>query len=374
VNRDLSLRVLAQVMAWSDERASHEYAWLNFMGSLKYDSYSDFRAGMRFTESLATWLQQFPAAERETAYSFIRNRLVFIGISETEHLVEQFYPRVVHERILRTVASRHGVPDYRALAAPLMRQEMDQLLRKTLFLGLSDGARIDVLRHTNAGRLNNEQIVPTTQLDPEKWQGLLADLRKSLGDDSAKFEAVYLVDDFTATGTSFLRPGEKPDTWKGKLKKFRDSIIPVKDEILSDDWSLYVHHYIASFAAKEKLQESINKSSSYFEDMGWGAPLLSYGTVLHENLPLSVVNGDNDFMALTDAYYDPAIETEHTRVGGVDRINLGYGGCALPVILEHNTPNNSVALLWAETPGGTDPTVHAMRPLFRRRQRHVGVR
>ena len=48
----------------------------------------------------------------------------------------------------------------------------------------------------------------------------------------------------------------------------------------------------------------------------------------------------------------------------------GYGACGLPVVLEHNTPNNSVPLLWAETEGDSEKNVHAIRPLFRRRQRY----
>lgn len=74
-----------------------------------------------------------------------------------------------------------------------------------------------------------------------------------------------------------------------------------------------------------------------------------------------------------NATIDPEIQTKHTDVGGVNHIGLGYGGCALPLVLEHNTPNNSVALLWAETDGGSRDGARApaMRPLFRRRQRHV---
>ena len=361
-------------MNWTDDRSGDEYAWLKFMGGIKYDSYRDFQAGMRFTESLTTWLQQFARHERETAYSFVKNRLVFIGVSETQHLVEQFYPRIVHERIVKTVASQHGVPDYEAIASPDLRNEMDVLRRKTLFLGLSDGARIDVLRHSNSGRLNNEQIVPTTQLDPDKWLGLLKDLRDGLGDEGAKFEAVYLIDDFTATGTSFLRPGNTVGEWKGKLQKFSDSIADVRGELLSEDWTLCIHHYVASMDATSKIASGVVASEAHFQSMGWGVPQLSYGTILPETLPLSKLTGDGDFIAMTEVYYDDAIETEHTRVGGVDRINLGYGGCALPVILEHNTPNNSVALLWAETQGGGNSSAHAMRPLFRRRQRHLGAR
>lgn len=46
---------------------------------------------------------------------------------------------------------------------------------------------------------------------------------------------------------------------------------------------------------------------------------------------------------------------------------LGFGGLGLPIIMEHNTPNNAVSLLWAESDGTQG---HPMRPLFRRRQRH----
>ena len=72
---------------------------------------------------------------------------------------------------------------------------------------------------------------------------------------------------------------------------------------------------------------------------------------------------------LVDKYYDPAIETKSIKVGGTDA-KFGFANCGLPVILEHNTPNNSVALLWAESLIEEPPPPHLMRPLFRRRQRH----
>jgi len=75
-----------------------------------------------------------------------------------------------------------------------------------------------------------------------------------------------------------------------------------------------------------------------------------------------------DFARLVEVYYDKAVESRHTQVGG-DGVRWGFGDCALPLVLEHNTPNNTIALLWAETSGGAG--LHAMRPLFRRRQRHV---
>mgnify|MGYP003406723927 CR=1 FL=1 len=44
--------------------------------------FSDFRAGARFTENLAIWLKQFDAEDRQTAYNFIKHRLVYISNAE----------------------------------------------------------------------------------------------------------------------------------------------------------------------------------------------------------------------------------------------------------------------------------------------------
>lgn len=142
--------------------------------------------------------------------------------------------------------------------------------------------------------------------------------------------------------------------------------------MFSPEWHLCVHHYIASHAAEAKVRQNIEASASHFSDAGWSSVTLSFGMVLPETLPLQQDDPDDEgFIALARKYYDPAIETAHTKIGGVERIDLGYGGCALPVVLEHNTPNNSVALLWAESEGQTSPMAPAMRPLFRRRHRHV---
>lgn len=377
MNQDLALKVLGQIMAWPDERAREEFRWLRLMARLKYDGYRDFQAGMRFIESLATWLQQFAPQQRETAYAFVRQRLVYIGPGEMQRLVEQLYPRTVRDRLIRTVATERSIPTYRVLADADARTDVERLRRQTLFMGLSDGARIDTIRHANAGLLSNEQLVQGIQVDAEKWQDLRDNLRKDLGDEGAGFRLVYLIDDFAGTGTTFLRE-DPAKGWKGKLIRFRESVNAAADALgtlFAAEWELCIHHYVASAEAARNIERRLAEARNALAGEGWADAMhASFGAILPEDLPINAVPGrHDDFIELTRTYYDPKIETKHTGVGGVAHLGLGYGGCALPLVLDHNTPNNAVALLWAETEGG-DPdgaSARAMRPLFRRRQRHT---
>src|SRR4051812_19746240 len=78
VNDRMGLSLIAEVMGWPNDQAeaTQEYAWLRMMASAKYDSYSFFRAGVRFIETLATWLKQFEQRDRPAAYAFVKHRLV----------------------------------------------------------------------------------------------------------------------------------------------------------------------------------------------------------------------------------------------------------------------------------------------------------
>ncbi|OWJ56290.1 hypothetical protein BWU74_31490 [Paraburkholderia caledonica] len=84
-------------------------------------------------------------------------------------------------------------------------------------------------------------------------------------------------------------------------------------------------------------------------------------------LPHDIVVNDKDpdvdLVALLQSWYDKDIADKHTG----DGIWFGYKQCGLPLVLEHNTPNNSVALLWATSEEGATPQ---MKPLFARRKRH----
>lgn len=368
MNREFVLGTIATLMEWDDEQARREFAWLRLMSRMKYDDYQEFLAGMRFIESLADWLQQFDQGDRETAYAFIRSRLVFLSEAEMRHLAALLYPETIEPLLLARTAEVAGVPRYRVWAYQDATAIYERFLRQTVFIELSDGARVDVFRRANEGRISNEQVVTAPRIIKAKWDDMLKDLRASLDDDEARFEFAVLIDDFSGSGKSLIRNDE--GRWKGKLQRFWEDVN--KDDIIkthfADDWTLVAHHYVATAQAVSAATEHNEQRATDQKESGWFQRVnFTWGTVFPLDFKLTPSSA-SDFAPLAHKYYDDSIETRHTKVGG-DDVRWGFGSCGLPLILEHNAPNNGIALLWAESTGRPDK--HAMRPLFRRRQRHV---
>ncbi len=71
--------------------------------------------------------------------------------------------------------------------------------------------------------------------------------------------------------------------------------------------------------------------------------------VLPDTLKLSYENPeDARILEILPRYYDNAIETDSYLKGRHEKPFLGFDECALPLVLGHNTPNNSIPLLWFE--------------------------
>jgi len=377
----LALNLIAAVMDWDNETATKEYAWLQLMSSMKYDGYSDFRAGVRFLESLVSWLRHFDPADRPAAYDFIKRRLVYISTLEMQRAIETFVPEIVTPYLRRSVAAQLGIKSYEVWKTAAAAEEFAQRLRRCLFVGLSDGSRIDVLRRANAGHLSQEQVVPMMNVDDEKWRSLAEDLRKECGADAA-FQDVFLIDDFTASGTTFIRfPEGEP---KGKLYKFerivQDASGRLKDDFpLANGYTLHIHHYASTTQAHNALLERVGEAEEKLPEKSWGKAFVTEGVLLPDNIRIATVDkstraptvtrpGDKQIVEMCSRYYDHELYKrleKHCKEAGQSDMMYGYGDCALPLILEHNTPNNTIPLLWAETDG--PPNMH---PLFFRRDRH----
>ena len=375
MNDRMALNLIAEIMGWDEDKdgtATREYAWLSLMSAVKYDGYADFRAGVRFLETLAAWLMQFASADRAVAYAFVKQRLVYVSPPELQCLINAFVPEVVTPDLRRAVAERLQCEPYEVWSSKRGVELFNEALRRTLFVGLSDGSRIDVLRRANSKRLSTEQVVPMMNIDPEKWCDLGDKLTEEHG-PGAEFDRVYLIDDFTASGTTFIR--EKDGRWKGKLKKFNDIVQSSRKELgdrfpLARGYTLCVHHYISSHQAAKALRDRLRTAEVEWADRSYGSHAATEGLLLPETLKMTPAH-DADVLGLCERYYDHALFErlrKHCEEAEQSNMKFGYADCALPVVMDHNTPNNSVPLLWAETAG--DRGAHPVRPLFRRRDRH----
>lgn len=351
---DLAERLLKALMDWDIPRFGQEVARVQMLAALKYDEYGGYRPGVKFAENMARWLEQFEVAEREVAYDFVMKNLVFISDTEMSHLVEVAYPDCLQVRFLERAAMDLGCPAYE-----VRRIETDPhfkaATRRTLFLGLSDGARLDQLRR--ASQLSHEQFVQDYLIDKEQANSARAELTKALEvqdlPGEASFRQVVLVDDFSGSGRTLLRAdNDDPAKLKGKLLKFQDRLGMLTSEgIVSDDVKVAVLLYVASQQALDHL-ESIKASA--------GLDAWSVDVVQILDAAVRVDNTDPDMVQLCRDYYDPATADKHKN-----DTPIGYDDCALPLVLGHNTPNNSVCLLWAETPEHLE-----RKALFPRYERH----
>jgi hypothetical protein len=166
---------------------------------------------------------------------------------------------------------------------------------------------------------------------------------------------VILVDDFAGSGYTLLRWSEEEENWGGKLfrlKKHLDELS--RDGLVASDAAVCLVLYLASAPVYRKIKECIDSAS-----FGWDLEVVQI-------IPDSFSLIGNPIAALSQKYFDQVLRDEIKAQGGDPA--LGFGEFALSVVLHHNTPNNSVGLLWADT-SERDDGVHR-RALFPRRERH----
>jgi hypothetical protein len=363
----LAERLLAKVLGWTSEEVTIERPIVQALASYKYDDYEQFSAGSRFIESLALWLNQFHSVpERRSAYEFVKAKLVFCSATELRHLVEMAYPDHIRPIILDAASGATGRFRPKATASTL---EFRVRQRQCLFLGLSDGARIDAFRRANPA-LNHEQIWQTHELSADRVNKLLSKLEHHLGTilerpvrpEERRFRTLVLLDDFSASGTSYFSlPANAPTG--GKIFSFFSEVCGDKPAAqLIDPTSVEVITLL--YLATEQAIEHLEKAS----EATWGARNIPFRIEAVQRLPNEIRLGPNGTSPIVPLiqhqdYYDPAVMDPHLLKGGTSDVRFGYAACGLPLVLHHNTPNNSVALLFSYED-------LKFRGLFPRIQRH----
>ena len=368
MRRDLAERLLAQIMKWTDAENAEERRALEAFAAYKYDEYQQFAPGRRFLESLALWLRQFgPLKERQTAYDFVRKRLIFISDAEMDHLVELAFPFFVRPHLIGEAAKAESLATHRVKHI-LKTRTYRVLLRQTLILGLSDGARTDRFRRANPMDVSNEQIWHAYDVSDAKAQDLLQKLKKDLFalyeeeplKEALRFRTVVLLDDFTASGRSYLLE-DTAGGWKGKIARIvqkLESNEGLGALVAKEAVKVIIIIYVAAPQAINHIQDRVKKLSFHKGKIEF--------QVVHRLSPETRLDPQNDNgilgIAGEDAHFDPKADDEHGAVGK-SSMQLGFADCRLPVVLSHNTPNNSIFLLWA----GAE---HSVRGLFPRVSRH----
>lgn len=350
---ELAEELLARLMDWEPGAFVERVRELEVLATYKYDEYGNFRPGVKFLESLAAWLHQFEADERQVALDFVRSRLVFVSDAEMTHLIELVYPEHMEPVFRRRTSAETGIEVYK-VAELVASPSFARLRRRSLVLGASDGSRLDRLRRS-APALSHEQFLQTS----EPLAGLVRPMLEKLAGainvevQDSSFGHIFLVDDFSGSGETLLRPDGA--AYKGKLVKLRASLEELQAQgYVSSDYQVTVILYLATEQAVAHVRAHLV-----------GAGLAAWEIRVVQTLPrsLRVSEAAPLFAKLAEKYYDDVMTDTHKG-----RAPLGYAGCELPLVLAHNTPNNSVSLLWADTTG--DQVSLGRRALFPRYERH----
>src|SRR5690606_37046362 len=108
---------------------------------------------------------------------------------------------------------------------------------------------------------------------------------------------------------------------------------------------VYVILYICTEQAKNQIENNFLELEKEFNHK----PELICLHTIPNDIKLNEMADEKVIeLCKNDLYYDAEeLEDEHTKQGGGIGVRMGFGSCALPMILFHNTPNNSVPLLWS---------------------------
>lgn len=348
---DLAESILKDAMThWKVDRLRDELSDIQIISEIKYNDYQQYTHGMRYIESLALWLRQFKTEEeKDIAYSFIKEKLIYVSEEEMRQLVEFSYDIKMKPYLIdktRDFCSINNIYD------PNIRNEVYQYFRRrTLFLGLSDGSHIDFFRRHNP-ILSNEQVFVHYNFSNSKAKDMLDELKSDINKDYSKhswynndkisFDTFFLIDDFSASGQSYIRHDKTG--WHGKLHKFISQLQQVGYSNSSVDIHLVL--YLSTHKAIKYIKQ---KTEKYFREQKIAMTITTDAMQIiepincDENLELDALL-KNNYNNLVENYQ--SFEDRHYKIGNGKFPYRGFSDCSLPLIIYHNTPNNSFPILW----------------------------
>ena len=322
---------------------------IQIISEIKYDDYQQYTHGMRYIESLALWMRQFETdQEKDCAYDFVKKDLVYISEEEMRQLVMCSY-EIAMKRYL--IAKTKAFSNEKNILSVKDRKDVYRYFkRRSLFLGLSDGSHLDFFRRHNS-ELSNEQVCVHYDLSEEKAcdmkkelknEQIVKSINKRYNENNENFDSFFLIDDFTGSGRSYIRKDSQG--WHGKIYAFYDRFL--SKCIGQDDVSVHIVIYVATKRALLYIQDQVDVFSKekHINDITVDAIQIVEPVDWNEHSDLKKLLKDNYkkyFSKVKESYVD-----KHFKVGGGKEPYLGFGDCSLPLVLYHNTPNNTLPIVW----------------------------
>lgn len=247
---ELAEGILKAVVDWDVDRFAKELQDIQVIAEYKYNDYQQYTHGMRYVESLALWLRKFSPSEIDIAYTLIKKRLIFISEEQMRQLISVSFEMCMKEYLLLQTKNYCKAS---SISDSTMRKRIFNIMRrKALFLGLSDGSHMDYFRRQNP-MLSNEQVFINYDFSNERALGMKDSLKQdlttlckdtgySLNEDDSNFRTFFLIDDFSASGISYIRMED--GKWKGKIPKFYNLLGDIG--FPKEDISIHVVLYIAT--------------------------------------------------------------------------------------------------------------------------------
>lgn len=348
---DLAQSILQSIMGhWDVSKKTEETRDIQIISEIKYDDYQQYTHGMRYVESLALWLRQFKNQEdRDLAYNMIKENLVYVSQEEMRQLISCTYPMKVQKYIWEK--TRWFCERNKIINSEERKRIYSYFCRCSLFLGLSDGAHMDFFRRQNK-ELSNEQVFIHYDYSVEKENEMSKDLeedflikemvKKYPSQLKSDFSAIYLIDDFAGSGKSYIRFEE--GEWHGKLVRFLKRI--KTGSAYSSNCDIHIILYIATEKALNSIKKQVDQYADghsiscitvdaiqMVEEINWRENSKLFD-LLKRNYEDHINNGGTSF------------EDVHYKRGEGKNPFLGFADCSLALVLDHNTPNNSLPVIW----------------------------
>ncbi|MHA2244892.1 MAG: phosphoribosyltransferase-like protein [Candidatus Hodarchaeales archaeon] len=317
---------------------------------MKFRSYHLYKPWNSFFEHLFLYLKQFKKEDRRDALELVKN-VTFFTQDEINRLSEIIFHQEIVPFLLEEVIRDEGLNPFDYSEA--FKNGLKRSLKFTLFIALSDGANVDYFRRFN--RLSNDNVISYYKLNEKAQKAIFKSILKESNDNSSSSLNVFFIEDFIGSGTTFIRENEDGKL-SGQLFKFLDywgRFLKYFQRI-----NLMLIPYIITEAAINNIESLVSKYRQRILEMHSNVQFfIRCGIKLPRSM--NVAMKYPSFERLCAKYYDPAIENEHTRIGG--GVKFGFGKTGLAFVRYNNTPNNSIYLLW---------NPKSWNPIFPRISRH----